>query len=215
MIRNLFTTPIFKTKIEYENKSMLSKLLEEEFWKNINNTPKNWKCNVHSSFGQNNKNIPNDLTRLIIEKSIEYLSNISNNISIENKYYMNEIWYNVYGKDSFQEPHTHGDSLFSGCYYLKFNKKKHHQTIFYNPNFSLDYSKLENNPYFCNNLECEEDDLIIFPSSLLHGTRGIKNIKSNDDIELRITISFNILNSKILLNSVRHKKSVESKLIYR
>jgi uncharacterized protein (TIGR02466 family) len=152
---------------------------------------------VHSSF-KKEKSISEDFEDYLLdeieEKLKQFLKIYVKKINIRGDYIINHIWYNAYGKNQFQEPHNHGDALFSGCYYLKFNKNIHHQTTFYNPNFNLDYSKLENNSYFCFTPDCEEDDVIIFPSFLKHGTKGISDLNTEDT---RITISFNISNNSV------------------
>ena len=63
---------------------------------------------------------------------------------------------------------------------------------------------MEDNSYFCFEPDCEEDDLIIFPSGLKHGTKGLKDINSD---ELRITISFNIANPDFCLNNEKNEVS--------
>jgi hypothetical protein len=196
---DIFNSIIWKSKINYPNKNELIKIIEQNYKKNPNQTPKGWKCMVHSSFKTKNNQIPTKLLEIIENKSNEFLDRYGKNLGILGEYFINDIWYNAYGKNQFQEPHQHGDALFSGCYYLKFDKNIHHQTTFYNPNFNLDYSKLENNSYFCFDSDCEEDDIIFFPSSLKHGTKGVSDISGKD---IRITISFNITNS-----FVRYEKS--------
>lgn len=192
---NIFTSFIWKSKLIYDDKNKLIKIIQERYKKNPNQTPKGWKCSVHSSFKKENNYIPKDLIKLIHDKSSEFLSVYSKKIKLEGKYIINNIWFNAYSGDQFQEPHVHGDALFSGCYYLRFDKKNHDPTTFYNPNFNLNHLKIKNNPYFCINLDCEEDDIIFFPSFLKHGTGGLKNKTTLNN--LRITISFNILNSDV------------------
>lgn len=192
---SIFNSLIWKTKINYNEKEQLIKIIENNYLKNPNQTPKGWGCTLHTSFKQKNRYIPKDLIKIFEDKCNEFLDLYEKKLKISGNYYLQDYWYNAYKGNQFQEPHTHGTSLFSGCYYLKFNKEYCHQTEFYNPNFNLDYSKLEGNDYFCFNLDCEEDDLIIFPSFLKHGTKGIKNKKEYDD--LRITITFNVTNSNI------------------
>ena len=165
MEHNIFNSTIWKSKIDYPDKYKLIKIIEENYKKNPNQTPKGWGCMLHSSF-QKEKTISGDFEDSLLdeieEKLKQFLKIYVKKINIRGDYIISNIWYNAYGKHQFQEPHTHGDALFSGCYYLKFNKNIHHQTTFYNPNFNLDYSKLENNPYYCFTSDCEEDDVIIF-----------------------------------------------------
>ena len=201
---NLFNSYIWKSKVNYDSKDILIKTLSEDFFKNKNKFTPGWKCFIYSSFkNEEQNNIPEDLLNIIENKLTEYLNNCPEELRIRGKYILHRIWYNVYEKNYFQEPHNHGDSLFSGCYYLKFNKEKHHQTTFFNPNYNLDFSKLEENSYFCFEPDCEEDDIIIFPSNLKHGTKGLK--EKNSD-ELRITISFNVSNFDICLEESSNKK---------
>jgi uncharacterized protein (TIGR02466 family) len=195
---DIFNSMIWKSKINYKRKNELIENLIKDYNENKNNVTPNWNCLVYSSFGnRENGKIPEDLLDIIQKKIIEFLEDCPNELKIGSTYILSEIWYNIYDKNHFQEPHTHRRSLFSGCYYLKLNKDIHHQTTFYNPNFDLDYSKLEDNPYFCFSPDCEEGDLIIFPSNLKHGTKGLKKICSD---ELRITISFNVRDPNICLD---------------
>jgi len=198
---NLFNSYVWKSKINYNKKDFLINDLIEDYNKNKNNLTPNWNCLVYSSFKKEQDKIPEDLLDIIEIKIREFLDNAPDKLKIKGTYILSEIWYNIYDKHHFQEPHTHGDALFSGCYYLKFNKENHHQTIFYNPNFNIDYSKVEDNSYFSFSPDCEEDDLIIFPSNLKHGTKGLKNCSNG----LRITISFNIINPDICLNNNKEK----------
>lgn len=195
MHSNIFTSFIWKDKINYPYKNNLIHLIEKEYIKNISKKPKNWKCNVHSSAGDDEFLLKN--LRPYIEKSLNiFLENHEKEMNIHGQYFLDELWYNVYGPHQFQELHTHGNSLFSGCYYLKFDKEKHHQTMFYNPNFyNLEFFKLESNSYFCHSPDCEEDDIIIFPSNLSHKTNGIMENINYSHKDLRITISFNVSNS--------------------
>lgn len=203
---DLFNSYIWKSKVKYNKKDNLIKTLSEDFYKNRNKFTPSWKCFVYSSFKDSEQNnIPEDLLKIIEQKISEYISNCPEELKIKGNLYLKNIWYNVYEKNYFQEVHEHGDSFISGCYYLKFNKNIHHQTTFYNPNYILDFDKLEGNSYFSFEPDCEEDDLIIFPSGLKHGTKGLKDTDSN---ELRITISFNIINPDILLDNEMQNKGV-------
>jgi len=206
---NLFNSYVWKSKINYDNKDDLIKNLTKDYNENKNKLAPNWNCLVYSSFKNKEQDkIPEDLLDIIEQKIKEFLEECPNGLKIKGTYILSEIWYNVYDKNHFQEPHTHGNSLFSGCYYLNFNKNTHYQTTFYNPNFKLDYSKLEDNSYFCFAPDCEENDLIIFPSNLKHGTKGVKNCSD----KLRMTISFNIINKDICLD--RPKVEMKNKGVF-
>ena len=204
---SIFHSHIWKSKVNYKNKKKLIKSLENSFFDNRNKLTPTWDCFVHSSITnwQEQSLIPEDLLDIIQEKIRDFLNDCPEGLKIKGNYVLTEIWYNIYEKNYFQEPHDHGNSLFSGCYYLKFNKQKHHQTKFLNPNFDIDFSKLEENSFFCFEPDCDEDDIIIFPSSLKHGTMGLKD--KNDD-EIRITISFNIHNHDLCFRDVSKEKQI-------
>jgi len=190
---NIFKSLIWKSRLKYNKKDAFIKIIQENYSNSPIQIPKDWKCTIHSSFDNKSEHIPKDLIKLIQDKCNQFLDLYVKDLKIFGEFYLNNCWYNAYTGDQFQEPHTHGNALFSGCYYLKFDKENHHQTEFYNPNFNLNYSRLESNNYFCFSPDCEEDDIIIFPAYLKHGTRGIKGNHN----KLRITVSFNITNSSV------------------
>lgn len=212
---NIFNSLIWKSQIEYDKKYELISTIEENYKKNPNQTPRGWNCSLHSSFNQK-QTIPetfkDSLLNKIEEKFKEFLTSYEKLINIDGDYVTSHIWYNAYKGNQFQEPHIHGSSIFSGCYYLKFNEEVHHQTEFYNPNFDLDYSKLEKNKYFSRTFNCKEDDIIIFPSCLKHGTKGIKSKDKCE--EIRITISFNMTNYNVCHLIKEIKEIKETNITY-
>jgi uncharacterized protein (TIGR02466 family) len=195
----LFNSYIWKSKINYDKKDELIKNLTNDYYENKNKLTPRWNSLSYSSFTERrNDKIPEDLIDLIEDKMLEFLKDFSTELKIKEEYILHNIWYNIYGKNNYQEPHIHAPSLFSGCYYLKLNKDIHYQTTFYNPNFDVDYLKVKENPYFSFTPDCEEDDIIIFPSCLKHGTKGVKKNFSND---LRMTISFNVTNPNVCIDN--------------
>ena len=120
---NLFDSYIWKSKIKYDNKDKLIETLSKDFYKNKNKLTPDWKCFIYSSYKHPEQdNIPEDLLDIIEEKISEYLNNCPEELQIKGTYILSEVWYNIYEENYFQEPHNHGNALFSGCYYLKFNK---------------------------------------------------------------------------------------------
>lgn len=206
----IFESLIWKSKLKYKNKEEFISFIGEEYNQNPHLTPKGWNCNVHSNFHQSfhfREIIPDDLIVEIENKSNQFFDDYQSKIKLSGDFFISSMWYNCYTKNQNQEIHNHGEALFSGIYYLKFNKDIHYPTTFYNPNFDIPFLKVKNNPYFCYTLECEEDDIIIFPSNLKHSVDGMIDKKEK---ELRITISFNIDNT-IVNNLKRFDKP--SKLI--
>lgn len=194
---SIFSSEIWKSKVYYPDKKKLIKIIERKYKENPEKTPKGWSCSVHSSFKPSDiisAEVPKELIKIILEKIEEFLKIHNDSLWIHGEYYIVNIWYNAYSANQFQEIHTHGESLFSGCYYLKFDKKIHYGTTFYNPNFNVSFLGLEENNFFSFTPECDEDDIIIFPSFLPHKTHGLKDKYSDN---LRITISFNIMNDAL------------------
>ena len=65
---NIFNSIIWKTKLIYDQKHKFIEFIEKEYESIPNKVPKNWKCSIHSSFGdweQNKSIIPNILFELI------------------------------------------------------------------------------------------------------------------------------------------------------
>ena len=204
MKETLFNSYVWKSKVKYENKNTFIETISKEFRENKHRLTPKWGCLVYSSFrDEGYAKIPEDLLNIIRKKISDFVSDFPEIQEIGGEYLLQDSWYNVYENNYYQEPHDHEPATFSGCYYLKFNKKIHHQTVFHNPSFNSQYDCLVDNPYFCNHLECDEDDIIIFPSNLRHGTKGMRD-KHFDD--LRITISFNIVNTKYRTNQPKVKK---------
>ena len=115
---------------------------------------------------------------------------------------IDEIWMNAYEKAHYQEGHTHLPGFFSGIHYVCFDPEHHNGTTFINPQSNI-YSYLTNmmnsdcegttidmdvNRHLdeMNDVDVEEGDVIIFPSTLEH------MVKKNMSDKLRITVSFNI-----------------------
>jgi predicted 2-oxoglutarate/Fe(II)-dependent dioxygenase YbiX len=109
---------------------------------------------------------------------------------------IDDIWYNYYVNDEYQEFHNHlGDfcntTHFSCIHYLSFNSDIHEPAIFKDPNLNLkfhsvniatsDYSD-QHKP------EIEEGDFIMFPSYLDHCVYPVKSIGDYP----RITIALNL-----------------------
>lgn len=106
---NLFDSYIWKSKVKYENKDILIKTLSEDYYKNRNKLTPGWKCFVYSSYKDTEQNnIPEDLLDIIEGKILEYLNNCPEQLKMKGTYNLHQIWYNIYEKNYFQEPHIHG-----------------------------------------------------------------------------------------------------------
>lgn len=90
-----------------------------------------------------------------------------------------ESWFNVHTSDMYQEVHNHIPAFISGTYYIQFDKDKDNSLTFVSNNTdSVDLKQLD----------VDEGDVILFPSTLRHMVNKAKEPHDN----LRITNSFNI-----------------------
>jgi uncharacterized protein (TIGR02466 family) len=104
---------------------------------------------------------------------------------------ISNIWANINDRGSFNVPHLHASSCFSGVYYVKGDEKSG-SLKFRNPNLPLEYAVLKDDIETPNGFNSgswkiipEPGKLVIFPSWLLH---YVEPSQSDED---RISISFN------------------------
>ena len=192
MLLNVFSYKVYKTSLNFSYKKELINIInnsESDILKLYNE--KTTTAKIFSFFQNdnrfkiNNVNILNKLS-LEIERKLFLFSkelNLNRELSISN------FWCVSYYKDQKCFPHTHDnnkDYVFSGIYYLSFDKNEHLGTRFYE-NESLEKSKV---------VSCEEDDIIIYPADIFHGYDGTSSKK------MRIVLPFDICykNSKKQIN---------------
>lgn len=207
MINQLFGYPLYKTKLQLDprsKKQLLGQIIDN-YNKNITYTQPRWGCDVFSTFEKFNDDV--NYSCVIDSYSNEYVKLTQEFGLFEHQYKITGIWNNVYRKNYFQEAHDHvGYKIkeqylvwFSGVHFLKLSKE-HPKLIFHNPGHSpyqtemfptamktIDKKNLSHS-FLSLTVEptVEEDDLILFPSTLSHSV-GLQRV---DD--LRVTVSFNI-----------------------
>jgi hypothetical protein len=100
--------------------------------------------------------------------------------------YITNSWVNYNMQGMHHHSHTHSNSFLSGVYYVQAKKEKD-KIIFYNQEYSMiklpanNWNQFNSNSWF---YPVESGDLIIFPSSIMH---GVDNVETDD----RISIGFN------------------------
>lgn len=160
-----------------------------------NGTPDGWSCEVRTEFGTGS--FPHEYANIYNDILYQW----KDDMQFIGRPIIDEIWMNAYEKAHYQEGHTHLPGFFSGIHYVCFDPEQHNGTTFVNPQANL-YSYLTNMNSDCegttidmdlnrhldemNDVDVEEGDIIIFPSTLEHLVR--KNMSD----KLRITVSFNI-----------------------
>ncbi len=210
MIYRLFPTPVWRTKIE-KTEYDKDKIVEEILY-NFNLDPKrnNWgnKSSIwhHSYNDVKNSNFKeisykeSGLIDRINEKMQEFVSllNLKNPVN-----YNFEITnYTVAKEGYFMANHAHHGDDFTSVLYLKYDKKTHPSTRIMNPsNDSVYLKRLQPLLFDSSNhqsldfsyfheffhIETEEDDLIVFPSHIMHQVPLVRKTDTP-----RITISINM-----------------------
>ena len=187
-IQELFKTPIYKVKLNLDNKIMKDycfDLHKKDKGRNISNQG-GWQSNDLMG-----KHEP--LMKMIQE--ITNHSNIfANNIELKTPVKIDNCWININGYRDFNREHNHPYSILSGVYYL--NTPKNCGNIFFkhpcNDYFNYDWNNksiVNKNEYTSPEwwLPSEQGNLYIFPSWLTHYVQPNLNKK-----EKRISFSFNI-----------------------
>ena len=171
--------------------------------------PFGWQGKLHSTFESNILPRIKGINWNMLQNN--YSEQIGNFLQAEgircSGYNIENMWLNCYGKDDFQEIHTHNQQgqLFSAIHFLKFDPEKHAPTIFVNDNESYtqfimkeEILKLRSgchNTYYSHQYvpEINEGDFLIFPSSLPHF------VPRQTTKEVRLTIAMNV---RLFLNDI-------------
>tara|TARA_R100000231_G_scaffold10198_1_gene12492 strand:+ start:184 stop:795 length:612 start_codon:yes stop_codon:yes gene_type:complete len=196
-IVELFPTPVYKFSLsnhkEYKEKIM--KPLLEKYNSNIT-TSTIWTSGCNSwQINLRELNLDmQDVYGEIMEgfkKYIDYLQ-----VTANKTFSIMESWFNVHTYDMYQEEHGHMPNFVSGTYYIQFDPEKDNALTFLNNNkefiysaWSMDVPVSRPTLYHSIELDVEEGDVLLFPSTLHHMVLKAKQKHDN----LRITNSFNIV----------------------
>lgn len=198
--RQIFPITYFQDNIENNDeikKNLISKI-EKEY--NDLPMPEGWITNkVHTSFSskKSKKNLffgEDDLYEKFLssayEKCFDHFFDAEYSVSID------DIWYNYYSVDEYQEFHNHLGDLyntthFSCIHFLSFNPDIHESTVFKDPTSDLRCHSVNfsSTGYIQHHIpQINEGDFIMFPSYLQHCVFPVKNTEEYP----RITIALNI-----------------------
>lgn len=193
----MFRPAFLHTKLNYTGRDQLIEQISAEYEKAPTRKPASWEENVHTSIlydGYENNldyfqkaGIPLDLVTETDKLVQAFVSDLG--IADIGTFYIAEMWYNAYANAQFQQMHKHSNQsnmMFSGVYYMKFNKEEHSATRFYNPQFEVNFETLRENSFFVTTPEINENDVIIFPSDVGH------DVTAQNSQDLRITVAFNV-----------------------
>jgi len=186
----LFSTPIYKTKIEFNENE--KKFLSKEIFK-LNY----FEYESGNGYTTKEKNI------LLMRKFSNIKAQINEHV---NKFvfdilefnkvdlYVSSSWINLHKKGNYAQPHIHENSLFSGVLYLKIPEKNCGPITFHFPFQIPTFCTSTISPGFKNrNIYNSQSwkfnpvsgDLLIFPSHILH------DVGINESNEYRYSLSFN------------------------
>jgi len=189
MIQDLFKTPVYKTTLSLDKKTLTSYCLsmaKKDKGRIVSNEG-GWQSNDL----KDNHSILNDLIFLIQEHCSLYTKELD--IKSFNK--VNNIWININGYKDYNQIHCHPKCLISGVYYVKTPEdcgNIYFQHPSYN-NFQYDWKAEKTNNFNSYNsvewwMPSSAGLLYLFPSWLNHCVKPNLNKK-----EKRISISFNLL----------------------
>jgi uncharacterized protein (TIGR02466 family) len=190
-ILNIFKSSIYKTKIQHEK--------AKEYFLNLLNTEKEDNASVHISNkgGFQTKNFSyiddKDINqKLFIDPCFEYFDSFNLRKPTKNwGIKMASFWINQNFMSDWNVMHNHLPSNFSGIWYLK-APKDCGKIVFQNGDMLvLNESNFDyfDDPHFYSRffLDIEDNDLVLFPSHMLH---FVEPNKTNED---RISLAFNIM----------------------
>lgn len=211
MIHNLFSTPIFKTKVDprsYDKESII-KTCKENYEKNPYHNYWDSVSDLHH-YHRDLSNGPDLKSLGVVYGKIvnEYMASISGdfryrwhiiNLAVNSKYM--KAHDHFYRQDGWQ-------GMFGGIHHISYDKEFHSPTKFLNPlifaqyshnthdmSVKLDRSDINNSAYYPDTtMDVEEDDIIIFPSYLKHIVEnGVKKESDKPRIVCVIDIKWKIL----------------------
>lgn len=186
----LFSTPIYKTKIFFNEK-------EHYFLKNKLNKLEYLKYDSDNGYSTKSKNILNipsfsNIKNQINEHTNTYVFDILcfNKINL----YITSSWINLHQNGDCAQPHVHQNSIFSGVLYLDVPNEKSGQITFHFP-FQFPtfisntiYPEVKNRNIYNSHswsFNPTSGDLLIFPSHVMHDV-GVNRSNQN-----RYSLSFN------------------------
>ena len=192
-VDHLFSIPLGKYKLpnfaEVKEKFVPSLIKEYREADDKNKHADNWNCNAYQTWmwGNGQEELSNSLFPLVDEYLI--------GMGFDSFSYQLESWFNVYGKQQFQETHAHNKSLLAGMLVLNYDKEQHTPIIFRNPwmEYSRTFEKFDcfaRHSVTCDSttITLEEGYVYLWLSSLNH----LVPPQPNTLKDLRITYTFNV-----------------------
>ena len=193
-VDHLFSIPLGKYKLPNypEIRDKLLPILEDDYHDADDKDRKaeHWRCNSYQTWlwGNGQEELSNSLFPFV-DDYLTQLKFVGFKYSIES-------WFNIYGKQQYQERHHHGGSLMSCMVVLNYDPEQHTSLRFFNPwaEYARVFEKFGCQAYGISfiddnhGLEMENGYAYIWPSSLNH----LVPPQPNKLKDLRITFTFNV-----------------------
>lgn len=187
MIKNLFPTPIYFSKINIDNKKV-----QEEVYTLLDtkSTPLKSGVNGHR-IDIDQHIIDNTIIGVLLGQIQKSIFDYCNSINIKPQKIV-QSWININPTNSYNKKHCHPNSFISGAYYINMPIDSKSPITFFRSREFKDYNwqtlSLDNNLDFSSEINFIPDtgDLILFPSFLEHDVGP--NMSLSQD---RISLSFN------------------------
>lgn len=205
-IDHLFSIPIGKYELPnyQEVRDKLLPLLEDDYFDadDTNRKQDDWYCNSFQTWLWGNGQ----------EKLVESLYPLVDDYLLHHKFapfsYDIESWFNIYGKQQYQDTHSHQESLLSGIVVLNYDKEQHTDLHIMNPwrEYAREFEKYKLTAYNMSfiydstSLNMENGYVYMWPSTLQHRVPP----QPNSLKDLRTTFTFNV--KPITLNSTIQNK---------
>ena len=188
---NIFPTPIF---VGQNIDTTIDNILSESNFLSFLEKNKHWDCVVETSYFNKNRvlseasgRLKDAISRLLFPFVVNYIRPIS--IKKDLVFELNNFWVNRYVEGSFQEQHSHSDSIISFVYMHK-TTPSHSVLRFHNKDvYTVDDFAQRSGVQFSSlyeDIDLSQGEFVLFPSFLPHSV-----VPQNADGE-RITLSGNI-----------------------
>lgn len=182
---NIFPIPLLyvNSALDTSARNDLSEILERIEQRGRLHNPPSWSCQVRSSWGNPNSELNDFIRHHFTDHFKKYEKEVFNSLARQRV----EAWHNCYIQEENQEPHEHIGPNATYCgVYVHIQQQRQARLEFEDPTAGL--------KKYCGMKEgwltapLEENDLILFPSFLVHRVRAAGS-------QERVTVSFNSYNT--------------------
>tara|TARA_Y100001951_G_C11221585_1_gene229100 strand:- start:98 stop:667 length:570 start_codon:yes stop_codon:yes gene_type:complete len=183
MIKEIFTTPIYKNKAKVDCKKLETLAYEEK-----RKDPVGRKI---SNNGYQTQALDFNKYKFLFDEISKHATGFYKQFNTKINLTYASAWINISNKGHFNKLHSHGNSIISGVFYIKIPKDSG-KIVFDNPCPLIEYFYANENvkkfnTYNSTEWEFEpiEGEIIMFPSYLKH------YVQTNETNKDRISLSFN------------------------